>query len=306
MTHQVVFVALLGFVCVGSLPGCSSGGAEPIWIPDAGLTDGEGGSATGGAGEGGQLPADSTGGTDNPTSGGTGGLATGGATNASGGASGADAGSTGGAGGTGGNPAEGSCTLIPNDSGTQLAEDNPECGIQGTWYTYNDCTTGPADRCTLAQWPELGEFPNENGRMCTYGTTASPVDPQEKELLWGAGIGLPLNQIPETGEKRPIGELPHQLLGFAFTISGGTIPNTLRVTFPTETTVETAHYSELVGATAGEETVRIADAVQAWVPEEQRVSLDLSQVTDVHFEVPTRINESFYFDFCIEELTAFY
>ena len=38
--------------------------------------------------------------------------------------------------------------------------------------------------------------------------------------MWGAGIGLPLNEVRETGVKLPIGELPHQLIGFSFTISG--------------------------------------------------------------------------------------
>src|SRR5262249_601393 len=43
-------------------------------------------------------------------------------------------------------------------------------GIQGPWYSYDDCTNSPM-ACTMNHMPGMGAFANMDGKMCTSGTT---------------------------------------------------------------------------------------------------------------------------------------
>jgi hypothetical protein len=109
--------------------------------------------------------------------------------------------------------------VLPDAHGRVDAANN-ELGIRGFWFAYGDqydqphaCTAiGMHDpsECSKIDWPPPQlppalDFPNEDGRMCVYGTAAAvvsclptnelPCDSSGNDYsnIWGAGIGLDFN-----------------------------------------------------------------------------------------------------------------
>jgi hypothetical protein len=229
----------------------------------------------------------------------------GGGTNV-GGATGA--GGTTGVGGTTGTtpvePTEGSCLIVPSETG--WVDGTNACKIQGAWFAYNDCDTSPTD-CTTDQVPTVRSadgFPNTDGKMCTSGTTADIHG--DYETIWGAGIGLNLNQVADSDNKGGIGALPHALKGFSFTISGTAFPAELRVNFPTATTEKTAHFYPITKG-AGSYKVLFTDANQGdWVKGDARVDLVTADINSIQFQIVAKDGGTVPFDLCVENLTALY
>jgi hypothetical protein len=230
----------------------------------------------------------------------TGSTSTGGSTTSTGGAGGSSGSTTttGGA-SSGGSTASGnSVPITPDPTGWVEGRTNV-VGIQGAWYSYNDCTTSPGD-CTMNQIPVEGSFDNVGGKMCTSGTTAAVADQMEFSLKWGAGIGLDLNNSGGTDAmKMPYDADAAGVVGFSFTISG-TDATGLRFNI---TSVAAGDNSHFVSAAMGENTVMFSDAMQgSWVT--TKTPLDTTQLLAIQFQIPSVLNQSVAFDFCVENLAA--
>lgn len=299
MSNQLRFLTYWGLL----LAACDSDPVNPVQLGSGSITMGGASNASGGASTSGSGVA--TGGsTIVPTLGGTSSI--GGSTKGGMSAVGAtsNGGSSTGTSGTGLGGFTGSCLIIPTPDTGWVADTSNPCGIQGAWYTYNDCDTSPGD-CTQDQIPQpRTPIPNENGKMCTSGTTV-PINADYKK--WGAGIALNLNQPPvpaNENDKNPISQLRFPLKGFSFRLSGDVVPNLIRVNFPTATTADTAHYKPIIDG-AGTYQVLFSETVQgAWV--NPQVALDPGSIVEVQFQVPGQPSTNVPFNFCIEELTALY
>jgi hypothetical protein len=204
--------------------------------------------------------------------------------------------------GTGGDtslppPGGGTATdaLIPDPTGWIDATTN-DLGIQGPWYSYNDCKDSPG-ACTMNQVPAEGEFPNTGGSMCTSGTTAVVAAEAEFSAKWGAGIALDLNNSGgTTGVKQPYDAASHGVVGFSFTITG-TAPG-LRVNFPTPASAEGSHF---IAGKPGANSALFATAKQgSWVM--PKSDIDPSQVLSIQFQIPSVMGSAVEFDFCVENL----
>lgn len=185
--------------------------------------------------------------------------------------------------------------LTPNATGWVDGAGNT-IGIQGPWYSYNDCKDSPAD-CTLNQTPPEGDFANVGGKMCTKGSTAPVKAATEFSTKWGAGIALDLNNAGGVGAvKMPYNATSKGVLGFSFTLTG-TAPD-MRVNLPTPATSTASHF--VPGSTG---MVLFSQAMQgSWVT--TRTALDASQVMSIQFQIPSKMTAPVAFDFCIENLKA--
>jgi hypothetical protein len=185
--------------------------------------------------------------------------------------------------------------LVPDATGW-IDETTNDLGIQGPWYSYNDCDDSPGD-CTKDQVPAKGEFANTGGKMCTSGSTALVAVEADFSTKWGAGIALDLNNSGgESGQKTPYDASAHGVVGFSFTITG-TAPG-LRVNFPTPSSAEGAHF---IAGMPGANQALFADAKQgSWVM--PKTDFDASQVLSIQFQIPSVMGSAVDFDFCVENL----
>jgi hypothetical protein len=313
--------------------GCSSGGAHPIVLDDAVPFhgDGSGGNETGG-GPGGA--SEDTGGTeasggtvetggtaaqagqDSTTGGvsGTGGVSALGGSGGTGGRSATGGSSEGGDGGEAGSAETGgeqgepqACPLMPNDQGTVDAANNV-CGIQGSWYEYHDCTNREDPTvCSTVNEPQPGSFPNTDGVMCTSGSTVALLTEGERATKWGAGIGMKLNQAPESAFEGSIRDLPVTIVGFTFTVSvrnGVPLPQDFIVNFRTPDNV---NKTDLVALSdePGSQTVLFSEATPpTWATDP--APFVPNQVVAIQFLVQSQIGEAIPFDYCISDLAALY
>lgn len=215
------------------------------------------------------------------------------------GGSGATTSSTGGSTASTGGTSSGSnmVAITPDMSGWVEGSTN-SVGIQGAWYSYNDCNTSPTN-CTMNQVPPEGSFENVGGKMCTSGSTAAVAMESDFSTIWGAGIALDLNNSGGTdGMKMAYNADAEGVVGFSFNITG-TAPG-LRVNI---TSVPAGDDSHFVGGMVGENTVLFADAMQgSWVT--TKTDLDTTQLLAIQFQIPTVMNQSVDFDFCVENLAA--
>src|SRR5882672_7194478 len=171
-------------------------------------------------------------------------------------------GSAGGTGGTGGMSML--QALPPDSTGFVDVAATGMTMIKGAWYAYGDgigadgtTTTGDCESkgmhavtdCSSITTPSFGTFPNMAGKMCTSGTAAKIINvvgaaTPDYNNLWGAGIGLDLNNggAGDSGAvavKMPYNATANKVIGMAFDID--TVPLTnLRVEFPTSTATNAA------------------------------------------------------------------
>jgi hypothetical protein len=162
-------------------------------------------------------------------------------------------------GGGGGDGATGfvGCPLMPTSTG--FVDDSTCSKVVGAWYAYgdsagsnanvagtdfadSDCAKGgyTIDQCSQITTPTPGQPfpPNATGAMCTSGTaaqvlmskTATTADYSD---LWGAGIGLDLNNLGgDSGVTKGVYDLS-KYVGVGFDFTGTLIPtNKIRVNFP--------------------------------------------------------------------------
>jgi hypothetical protein len=230
---------------------------------------------------------------------GTGGAAAGEASGGSGGTGGGGGnGAVAGGSATGGDsscPSE--CVLQPD--GTGWVEGPPCCPVKGAWYYYDDGFTEqllPVPPVRSVTPPESGE-----NRLCTKGTTAALSDAGFANV-WGAGIGLWLNQVTDVEIHNPIGLLPRMPIGFRFSLSGTLGSNGLRVNFPYTDSDTVPHFVTVLQP--GALNVHIANAQQGtWVP--NPTAVDPTRVVAIQFAIPAG-SEAIAFDFCVNTLTALF
>ena len=187
--------------------------------------------------------------------------------------------------------------LMPDATGWVQGTDN-SVGIQGAWYSYNDCADSPG-ACTMNHLPPEGEFPNMGGSMCTSGATAVVAAEAEFSMKWGAGIALDLNNSGGTmGVKMPYNADMNGVIGFSFTLTG-TAPG-LRVNFTSPAVGDNSHF---VTAATGAQDALFSEAMQgSWVT--AKTELDTTQILAIQFQIPSALSRSVAFDFCIENLAA--
>jgi hypothetical protein len=225
-------------------------------------------------------------------------------------ASGSNAGS-GGNGGSGGfedASADGAgcqneCILAPD--GTGWVQDSPCCPVHGAWYYYDDGYTVRED--PPPSQPSASVLPkNDQNSLCTKGTTASASDAGFANI-WGAGIGLWLNQLnqpPNTEIYNPIGQFEQRMpIAFRFQLSGTIGSNGLRVNFPYSSNDTVPHYWTIWDPGMPPD-VYIANAQQGtWVTDAS--TIDPRRVVAIQFAIPAG-PEPVAFDFCINNLTAIF
>jgi hypothetical protein len=198
-------------------------------------------------------------------------------------------------------PAGGGVPILPDLTGWVQGDTNT-VGIQGAWYSYNDCKDSPSD-CTENHLPLEGGFDNIDGKMCTSGTTAAVMAETEFSSKWGAGIALDLNALGglDTG-KNPWDATANGVKGFAFTIEFNT-PGAVRVNLPTTSTEVASHFTEV--STSGAQQVLWGDVQQgSWIKGPERVEFDPTTILSLQFQVPTKMKMPVPFDFCVSNLSA--
>jgi len=210
----------------GSSSGTSTGGTSS---GNGGASSGSSGTSSGGGASSGNSSGASSGGGGNSSgtsSGSTG--SSSGAGSSSGVKDGGGGDSTVG-GGDGGGPA---CTntnqnVINIDSSGWVC--NNKWNIQGSWYCYNG---GGTSDCT--NQGDIPYNPTSNptaNAMCIGGTTGSPPS----STVFGAGLGLVLNQADHDAGKSAFNASAQQIVGFAITLSGDSGGSTLNINFPSPT-----------------------------------------------------------------------
>jgi hypothetical protein len=132
--------------------------------------------------------------------------------------------------------------LVPDPNGFVAADTTGDTGIQGAWYAYGDgigkngmppgdCQSAghtEAGQCSVIETP-VGMFTNTGGVMCTKGTVAKIIDMvgaagPDYAKIWGAGIGLDLNNPGGAAVKGPIDATAKGLKGIQFDIDKKVIP----------------------------------------------------------------------------------
>ena len=123
-----------------------------------------------------------------------------------------------------------------------------------------------------------------DGKICTKGAAAEVVDMKYSEI-WGAGVGLQVEADAAVDLSA--------YTGFKFTID--TPPGALRIGVLVKG-VGDAFFTETVAA--GENTVLFAALEQgSWV--ETPAELDLTQITDIQFQIPANASAEEPFEFCL-------
>jgi hypothetical protein len=189
--------------------------------------------------------------------------------------------------------------LVPlrtTGEGTLLSN---EAGLEGGWFSENDCETSPDD-CTADQTPAPGDtFVMDGDRACTSGIVDPVGASSEYATKWGAAIGLTLNQPDPAEPPEAYDALAHGVVGFAYKLRTYNI-EPIRAEAISVGVAE-PHFYEVTQA--GVTSLRFSYLIQGdWVTE--RTPLDPSQLTALRFHVPSASGVVRNFDFCVEELSA--
>jgi hypothetical protein len=303
------------------------GGKSVRYVDDDGTGGESGESSTGGRGGSG---VDPLGGTSGSFTGGTsgtfptGGTFPGGTTSTGGTFPVGGSSFTGGTGGTGGTIAVGGSSFTGGTAGVAgkggcpgnitpppviywdfygaiYSNQNPY-GINGGWYTFDDC--GDASLVGLpctARNPMLSGPDGQRGwavaastAVCASGTAPrvqiGPDGAPAYGIQWGFGMGFSLNG------GAPFNAAAQCMRGFEFVLTGNA-PVTLRINVVTPKTIGVSHFTET--ALSRNAFVDFASVRQGpWVPDPS--PLDVSMITDIQFHVYTNEQAPTPFEFCVD------
>lgn len=200
----------------------------------------------------------------------------------------------------GGAPTTGAGNTVPltvDDTGW-VDKGGNTLGIQGPWYSYDDCTDSPMN-CTMNHTPGMGAFMNMGGKMCTKGTTVAVKAEADFSKEWGAGIALDFNNSGGMNAmKLPFNATAAHVIGFSMNITG-TAPG-LRINITSVPAGDNAHFASGV---VGPNTVLLSKVAQgSWVT--TKMPLDATQLLAIQFQIPTVMNKAVDFDFCVDSLAA--
>ena len=161
--------------------------------------------------------------------------------------------------------------------------------------------------CSTVNEPQPGSFPNTDGVMCTSGSTVELAAEGERATKWGAGIGVKLNQAPESAFEGSIRDLPVTIVGFRFAVSvrnDVSLPQDFIVNFRTPDNVNKTDLVELPDS-PGQETVMFSEAhPPEWAT--NPAPFVSNQVVAIQFLVQSQVGVAIPFDYCISDLSALY
>ncbi len=230
--------------------------------------------------------------------------------------------------------------LTPTATG--FVDDRANSGVVGAWYSYgdaagpganttstdfadSDCSKGgfTMDQCSQITMPTPGMpfAPDATGAMCTNGTAAKVLmavsgTTADYSHLWGAGIGLDLNNLGgDSGVAKGVYDLT-KYKGIAFDFSGTLIPTgKMRVNFPFtgEHGTDSPYWD---GATMASSplsnnlhvTIHWADIggpmyLAGQTPPVTAPAFDATMVSAIQFQVFTNTTASVPYQFCVNNLT---
>ena len=168
-----------------------------------------------------------------------------------------------------------------------------ECStLFGYFYTYVD-----EGYSTI----EPGEYgAGTTGSVCASGSAAQVLDDQY-DTYWGAGVGVILD--PEIdGVSTPYDAAGESVEGFAFSLSGAPTGGAIRFDVHTQAD-DTIYCTPFVYVQEGYNEVLFADLVSdCWDP--GSVMPDISQISNLQWQVVTNTQGAFDFDFCVSNLVA--
>jgi hypothetical protein len=188
-------------------------------------------------------------------------------------------------------------------------------GIQGPWYSYNDCANAePANLpCTIPD-PALVGPDTKPGwsatavQICTKGTAPQVVNDSTGmpaySLQWGAGLALDLNSTGgDMAVKNDFNATAVGVKGFMFDIiTSGTPPQPtdIRVNIKTKATGDNSHFVTALLPAANFQ-VLFADALQgSWVMPTSALTQDA--IESIQFQVYTNATAAKPFDFCVSNM----
>ena len=129
----------------------------------------------------------------------------------------------------------------------------------------------------------------------------------ERATKWGAGIGVKLNQAPESAFEGSIRDLPVTIVGFRFAVSvrnDVSLPQDFIVNFRTPDNVNKTDLVELPDS-PGQETVMFSEAhPPEWAT--NPAPFVSNQVVAIQFLVQSQVGVAIPFDYCISDLSALY
>lgn len=182
-------------------------------------------------------------------------------------------------------------TLPITESGWVLAECND--GIQGGWYCYDD-GVNPSG-CEDDQVP----FDAEQAGMCLEGVTTLDED----FVAWGAGLGLTLND--GLNGPQPWNAAARNIIGFKVVITGDSGGLSLRLAFTNSSDPDVIPPMVYLPG-PGEYEVHFDDvAVPDWDFRDPGALTDPTAIYDVQLEISGGVRYVSY-AFCLTELTPIY
>lgn len=290
MTSRLSLLLVAGVTVAGCSSPSEGDIPDPPSAPPPGLGSQQGTAGTpqqtplptGTGGQGG------TTGTVNNGAGGTAPAGTGGTVSAPVGTAGS-AGSAGSA-GAGTEIPTGTGNVITHDAEGWVAGTSNGLGIQGSFYTFSDATSGGATTIAIDTTTPT--------RACVSGTASAVPDAMSFGTFWGGGLAL---NLADPGGGGALGTWQRgAVTGFSFTISGPTIPPGLRF----QASVSEAGPTYCGDVVAGPSSVQLSTLIVNCY-EAGGMPLPATQaIQSLQWQVVTVIGEATPFDFCVENLTA--
>jgi hypothetical protein len=184
-------------------------------------------------------------------------------------------------------------------------------GIQGPWYSYNDCNNAmPAGLpCTMPDMSLMGPdmlpgWSVDATKVCTKGTAAQ-VSNAMFSLQWGAGIALDMANAGGGAAKGAWNADTAGVAGFLFDIVSNATPAApldVRVNIKSTVTGDGSHFVTIPLSKTNAE-VRFDKALQGnWVMPTTPISLVTPAIEAIQFQVYTNESAPKPFDFCVSNM----
>jgi hypothetical protein len=209
-------------------------------------------------------------------------------------------------GGTGGGTLPDGVPLTPADG--WVAKDSNTLGVQGAMFEYAD---------TTSIMSLMKDFTGSNA--CIKGEAAAVMDPCTivppatdcYGTYWGAAVGLNMNQPIDEATGEGAEAMPYDataIKGFAFTITGSTIPGVANLRFKIEGPGADEYCTPASkGVKQGDNVFMFADLVkECWSVKAGAATAETvhSKVVKIAWQVVTKKGGTVPYDFCVSNLRA--
>jgi hypothetical protein len=188
--------------------------------------------------------------------------------------------------------------------------DNNPFGIEGPWYSYDDCVDAMAAglSCTMRE-PSMTGSDSKTGwkvdenQVCAKGTAAAVANAQSYDKQWGFGIAFDLANAGGGATKMPYNATAQNIKGFSFNITGSAPPK-IRINVTNAEVDNAAHFRQVdVPSGPAANQVVFTDTVNFkqgdWIT--ARTTFDPTKIYAVQFQVFTDLNTAKPFDFCVSD-----